>query len=200
MRRTSAPRAGRGGRLRIIAGSWRGRILPVPDAPGLRPTGERIRETLFNWLAPVISGARCLDAFAGSGALGLEAASRGAARVTLIERSERVARQLRANLGTLGAGNCEVVRADTLRRLAGPPPTTPFDLVFLDPPFDDDLLGPACRLLETGGWLAPAARIYLEAPAHQGLPELPPGWAVVRDRTAGAVRYLLAQRHAGPDR
>jgi 16S rRNA (guanine966-N2)-methyltransferase len=95
------------------------------------------------------------------------------------------------NLNTLGADHCRVVRADTLRWLAGHRPDTFFDLVFLDPPFDDNLLGPACRLLEAGGWLAPAARIYLEAPSHREPPELPPGWEIIRDRTAGAVRYML---------
>lgn len=201
MGRTSANRARPGraskgsGRLRIIAGRYGGRILPVPDAPGLRPTGDRIRETLFNWLAPVIAGARCLDAFAGSGALGLEAASRGAARVTQIERSERVARQLQENIRSLNADNVEVVRADALRWLAGSPRAARYDLVFLDPPFSENLLGPACRLLAERGWLAPSARIYIETDAHEALPELPADWETLRDRTAGAVRFMLVDTH-----
>jgi 16S rRNA (guanine966-N2)-methyltransferase len=182
-----------GGRLRIIAGHYRGRILPVPDAPGLRPTGDRVRETVFSWLAPVIAGARCLDAFAGSGALGLEAASRGAGSVTLIERSERVARQLQTNVRTLEARNVEVIRADALRWLSSNTTAAPFDLVFLDPPFDDDLLGPACRLLDTGGKLSSSAHIYLELPAHRDHPALPSAWEVLRERTAGAVRFMLAR-------
>ena len=195
-RRQSAPRPGGSGRLRIIGGRFRGRRLPIPDQPGLRPTPDRIRETLFNWLAPVIDGARCLDPFAGTGALGLEAASRGAARVVLIERSEPVARQLRENAGVLRADNVQVVQADTLGWLADPERRTafgPFDLVFLDPPFAAGLLAPACDLLACQGWLHPGARVYLETALTAGLPTLPDGWELIRDRTAGQVRYALAQ-------
>lgn len=163
----------------------------MPGAPGLRPTADRVRETLFNWLAPVIEGARCLDAFAGSGALGFEAASRGAAEVVLIERAEPVARQLEANARVLGPDRIRVIRADALqwlRRGTG----RPFDIVFLDPPFAEDLLGPACEALSRDGWLAPGARVYLEAPGRPGFPPLPPGWDLIRDKTAGQVRYGLA--------
>lgn len=185
---------GRGsGRLRIIAGRFRGRVLPIPDEPGLRPTGDRVRETLFNWLAPVIEGARCLDAFAGSGALGLEAVSRGAGSVTLIERSEPVARQLELNVRTLRAEQVQVIRSDALTWLARPAPHESFDLIFLDPPFGHDLLAPACDLLCAGNWLAPNARVYLETSAHQELPTLPASWEILRERTTGAVRYALAQ-------
>jgi 16S rRNA (guanine966-N2)-methyltransferase len=182
------------GRLRIVGGVHRGRKLPVPDQPGLRPTADRVRETLFNWLAPVIQGARCLDLFAGSGALGFEAASRGAAEVVMIERAAAVARVLSDNARTLGAAEVQVIRADALAWLDGQ--GRPFDIAFLDPPFDADLLAPACALLARNGWLAPGARIYLEAPAKPGLPPLPAGWVLLRDKQAGRVCYALAEAGA----
>ena len=175
--------------LRIVGGRFRGRRLPFPDQPGLRPTPDRVRETLFNWLAPIIPGARCLDAFAGSGALGFEAASRGAGEVVLIERAAVVAQQLRANARTLDATGIEILHADTLQWLAGSP--CPFDVVFLDPPYDDDLLAPAIARLAGSGWLAPGARIYLETARRTGFPALPRGWEFLRDKTAGQVRYGL---------
>jgi 16S rRNA (guanine966-N2)-methyltransferase len=180
---------GPGGHLRIIGGRNRGRRLPIPDQAGLRPTADRVRETLFNWLAPVMSGARCLDLFAGSGALGLEAASRGAAAVVLVERNPVVARQLLANVQTLGAEGVTVVQADALAWLAGP--VSPFNLVFLDPPFADALLEPACALLASRGWLAAGARVYLETGERGGFPTLPDGWELIREQTAGQVRYGL---------
>jgi len=181
------------GRLRIIGGCYRGRKLPVLLQPGLRPTADRIRETLFNWLAPVIGGSRCLDLFAGSGALGFEAASRGAAEVVMIERSEPVARMLESNACSLGAAQVRVHRSDALRWLsrAG----EPFDLVFLDPPFGEALLGPSCALLNHNGWLLPRSRVYLEALASQEFPVLPTGWDLLRDKQAGQVRYALASVH-----
>lgn len=195
LRARSNPQPGGGGRLRIIGGRFRGRRLPIIDLPGLRPTPDRIRETLFNWLAPVIEGARCLDCFAGSGALGLEAASRGAASVVLIERSEPAARQLRDNLRVLGTAHVQVIQADALAWLADPGARAawgPFDLVFLDPPYASGLLAPACDLLARAGWLLTGARIYLETARATELPDLPPDWELVRDRTAGQVRYALA--------
>ena len=192
MSRTKGPPGGRNGtgHLRIIGGTNRGRRLPIPDQPGLRPTADRVRETLFNWLAPVLPGARCLDLFAGSGALGLEAASRGAGNVVLVERNELVARQLRANCLTLGVPAVQVIQADALTWLGGDP--SPFDLVFLDPPFAAGLLGPACTLLTDRGWLGMGARVYLETDARYGFPPLPDGWELVRERTAGQVRFGLA--------
>ena len=181
------------GRLRIVGGRYRGRKLPVPAQPGLRPTPDRVRETLFNWLQPVIAGARCLDLFAGSGALGFEAASRGAAEVVMIERSEPVARVLVANAHALDAAQVRVSRADALRWLSGS--AEPFDIVFLDPPFDQDLLGRSCALLSAGGWLAERALVYLEAPAKGQLPALPGAWTLVRDKQAGQVRFALAIAH-----
>lgn len=191
------PKAGEPpGQVRIIGGSWRGRRVPVLAAPGLRPTPDRVRETLFNWLAPVISGMRCLDLFAGSGALGLEALSRGAAEVCFVERQAPVARALELALTRLGCprGQGSVVAADAIRFLAGSP--RPFDLVFLDPPFGEVALGDLCTLLD-GGWLAGGARVYLESAREQPLPPLPPGWEVLREKEAGQVRYALARRAAG---
>lgn len=178
------------GWLRIVGGCYRGRKLPVPAQPGLRPTADRVRETLFNWLQPVIAGARCLDLFAGSGALGFEAASRGASEVVMIERSEPVARVLEANVRTLGTSQVRVRRQDAMRWISGS--GEPFDILFLDPPFDEGLLGPSCDLLSRNGWLAPRALVYLEAPASSGFPDLPEQWVLTRDKRAGQVRYALA--------
>jgi len=187
------------GAVRIIGGTWRGRRLPVVDAPGLRPTSDRIRETLFNWLAPLISGTRCLDLFAGTGALGLEALSRGAAEVCFVERQEAAARVLEESLRRFGSDAGRVVVADALRFLAGPPQQ--FDVIFLDPPFGDVDLGDLCKLL-SDGWLAGGGRVYLEMPRARELPVLPPGWALLREKTAGQVRYALASKapaQSGPD-
>lgn len=180
-----------GGQLRIIGGRHRGRRLPVTDHQGLRPTTDRVRETLFNWLQPVITGARCLDLFAGSGALGLEAASRGAARVVLLERAAAVVRQLSRNAETLGEDRIEVVHTDALRWLEHV--GQPFDVVFVDPPFADGLLEPACRSLERHQWLAPGALVYLEWSARLPLPTLPAGWELIRNKQAGEACYGLAQ-------
>lgn len=181
--------------VRIIGGAWRGRRLRFPGAPGLRPTADRRRETLFNWLAGELEGARCLDLFAGSGALGFEAASRGAGRVVLVEASRDVAAALAVGRDRLGAEAVEVVHARAARYLERSP--EPFDLVFLDPPFDRPrLAASACdRLMR--GWLAHGARVYLELPAHGGSSPLPAGWAVVREAGGGDARGLLC-RPQGP--
>ena len=178
------------GRLRIVAGKWRSRLLPVADEPGLRPTSERIRETLFNWLAPDIHGMRCLDLFAGTGALGFEALSRGAASVIFVESTPGAAITLRVSIGTLDAGDATVVQSDAHAFLQSDIPQV-FDLVFLDPPFADDLLEDLCRLLAESGCLAAGARIYLEQDRHQTVPTLPEGWIFSREKTAGNVRYSL---------
>jgi 16S rRNA (guanine966-N2)-methyltransferase len=182
------------GQLRIIAGRWRGRKLALPDVAGVRPTPDRVRETLFNWLAPVLPGARCLDLFAGSGALGLEALSRGAAEVVMIERDPRVVRALEDHARLLQARGLRIVVDDGMRYLDAPAPVA-FDIVFLDPPFGQGLLTPCCAKLEAGSWLAPEARIYLEAERSLGVPAVPPAWEVVRSRQAGQVGYHLALRH-----
>ena len=178
-------------RLRIIGGRWRGRRLAFPPVEGLRPSTDRVRETLFNWLQPVLPGARCLDLFCGSGALGLEALSREAAQVVFVDRERRVIEQIRAHFALLGAAGGETVQADVLAYLRGP--ARPFDIVFLDPPFRQGLLGPCCEALAAGDWLAPGAHIYLEAEAQLGEPALPEGWALQRSKRAGDVGYHLAR-------
>ena len=175
--------------VRIIGGVHRGRKLPFAELPGLRPTGDRIRETLFNWLQPVIQGARCLDLFAGSGALGIEAASRGAGEVVMVDTASAVIRQLERNKSLLGLDHLSIVRADALQFLDQTP--TPFDLVFLDPPFTGNLLQPLCQRLDKG-WLSDGARIYLEDDISRAFPTLPDGWELLKEKRAGAVRYGLA--------
>jgi len=177
------------GRLRIVAGKWRSRLLPIADEPGLRPTSERIRETLFNWLASTIEGSRCLDLFAGSGALGLEALSRGAGEVVFVENSARVAAVLKESVKMLEASSARIHKADAISYLKSEP--EPFDIVFLDPPFAADLLEDLCRLLSEGNWLAEGARVYLEQDRERPLPELPDGWTILNEKTAGQVRYAL---------
>ncbi|MFP5504960.1 MAG: 16S rRNA (guanine(966)-N(2))-methyltransferase RsmD [Gammaproteobacteria bacterium] len=181
--------------VRIVGGQWRGRKLAVADLPGLRPTPDRVRETLFNWLAPVIEGSRCLDLFAGSGALGFEAASRGAAEVVLVEREPSAVKTLREQAQVLKAEQLRIVQADAMQYLHGAPQA--FDIVLLDPPFGQDLLARALTGLATG-WLAPRAWIYLEA--ERGLSAerlaalLPAGFELYRSKAAGQVGYHLARR------
>ena len=176
--------------IRIVGGLHRGRRLRFADLPGLRPSGDRVRETLFNWLQPIIEGARCLDLFAGSGALGLEAASRGAAQVVMVDRSSDVIRQLRENVHAVGLAHAEVVRADALQWLGHA--TGVFDVVFLDPPFADDLLPEACRLLLERRCLKRGGMVYLEADAGTGLPALPQALAWHRQKHMGRVAFGLA--------
>lgn len=197
MRRSPAhrPRDGARGNVRIIGGQFRRRRITFSDAAGLRPTPDRVRETLFNWLGVRVDGARCLDLFAGSGALGLEAASRGAAEVVLVERDREVAACLGQQVALLGAAGVSVEQADALDWLQGV--SRPFDLVFLDPPFDAPLLAPATAALESGGWLAPEALIYVERRRGEPMPALPPPWRPLRDDEAGQVRYHLLQRDSG---
>lgn len=178
--------------LRIIGGQWRGRRLCFPDAPGLRPTPDRVRETLFNWLAPVLPGARCLDLFAGSGALGIEALSRGATEVVFVERHPGAVRALRENLGRLNAQGAWVEHTEALDWLRRP--CAPFDIVLLDPPFGQGLLKPACAVLEQGGWLTSTAWIYLEAETGLHPLPLPAHWTLHREKTAGSVTYRLVRR------
>lgn len=182
------------GQIRIIGGQWRGRKLPVPDSPGLRPTTDRVRETLFNWLAPSMVDARCLDCFAGSGALGLEALSRYAGSATLLEMDRSVSQQLQQNLATLKAANAKVVNTNSLAFLAQP--GTPHNVVFVDPPFRKGLLEETLALLENNGWLADGALIYVESEVENGLPPVPVHWDLHREKVAGQVAYRLYHRHA----
>ncbi len=181
--------------LRIIGGQWRGRKLSFPDVNGLRPTGDRIRETLFNWLQQDIPGARVLDLFAGSGALGLETLSRGADLCLLLERDSQAARFLTSNLQLLKADQGKLLQVDSLNWLkAGRPADMPaFDLVFIDPPFSLDLWNPIIEALESGDWLQDGAAIYLESPRDMPL-ALPSHWRLHRDKQAGQVSYRLCYR------
>jgi len=189
---------GEGGELRIIGGSWRGRKLRFPALPGLRPSPDRVRETLFNWLAPVLPGASCLDLFAGSGALGLEALSRGAAGCCFVDSAGSACARIGEHLQRLGATGGRVVNADSLRWLqARPEPAPGFDVVFLDPPFGQGLLEQCCTQLEQNGWLADEALIYMESGGAEPLPPLPSNWRLHRDKRAGQVAYRLFRREAG---
>lgn len=185
----------RSGRLRIVAGNWRSRLLDIADVEGLRPTSERIRETLFNWLVPRIQGARCLDLFAGTGALGLEALSRGARSAVFVEQSAPAVVTLKANIKALDADGAVIRQMDALEYLRGEP-EGPFDLVFLDPPFAADLNEELCRLLEQRQVLAKDSLIYIEQDRSKPEPTLPAGWQVEKNKTAGNVRYMLVQRQA----
>lgn len=163
----------------------------LPPGVAIRPTPDRVRETLFNWLAPVVDGMRCLDLFAGSGALGLEALSRGASEVWFVEKDEAVAEYISETLQRLECASAKVITADALHFLEKQQGC--FDLVFLDPPFEGIDLGNLCTLLEAG-WLSTGARVYLEMSRRTVMPELPVNWTVVREKAAGQVRFALAQR------
>ena len=178
------------GRLRIVGGTLRGSRLDVPDAPGLRPTPDRVRETLFNWLAPTIAGAHCLDLFAGTGALGIEALSRGAAQVDFVETDAQLATLLRGNLERLKQ-TAPVHRSNALQFLSGA--DSRYDIVFLDPPFTAGVWTAVTDTLEAHNRLQPGALIYVESPAGE-IPAMPANWILHREGVAGAVRYSLYRR------
>jgi len=192
--RHAAPLPGGRGEVRIIGGEWRGRKLHFPQAGSLRPTPDRVRETLFNWLQFELAGKHCLDLFAGSGALGFEALSRGVAAVQFVERDPAAARAIGDALRTFGSERGRVAQQDAFAFLRGKP-ATPYDIVFLDPPYAEHWLGRACAELEGGGWLKPGAFVYLEDAVSHGAPELPEGWDLLRSKKAGDVGYHLARRH-----
>lgn len=179
--------------LRIIAGEYRGRQLEFKPAKGLRPTSDRIRETLFNWLQPVIVGARCLDMFAGSGLLGIEAMSRGAAEVIFLEQDDATARQLQDNIRQLGLTNAQIIQADAFASLATL--DRPFDVVFIDPPFHEGLLSKACEQLQHHQLVKTTSRIYLESEQVVNPDEIPADWELIRSKQAGRVFYHLATKH-----
>lgn len=181
-------RAAAPNRLRIVGGLWRGMRIDFPDIEAIRPSPDRVRETLFNWLQNQIVGRRCLDLFAGSGALGIEALSRGAVAVTFVDREPKIGRHLAQTLQRLAATGATVQVEDSARFLERP--AQPFDVVFLDPPFASSLLQSAFARLPHG-WLAAEAHIYVECPADTPLPPLPIGWTVHRSRQAGQVGYHL---------
>lgn len=193
MTRPVQNRAAQTRELRIIAGQWRGRRWRFPVGPDIRPTPDRVRETLFNWLAPHIRGARVLDLFAGSGALGFEAASRGVVRVTLVERDARALAALRALKEKLAVDSIDIIAGDALT-VAAQLPAAGFDLVFLDPPFDSGLLAPA--LAASVRLLAPDGLIYAESGAPLAEAELSPlGLRLLRNDRAGQVFFHLLGRH-----
>jgi 16S rRNA (guanine966-N2)-methyltransferase len=184
-------RRGLPGRVRIIGGNWRGRRVEVVEGGDVRPTPDRVRETLFNWLMPVLPGSRCVDLYAGTGVLGLEALSRGAAEAWFVERDARAAAALEATLKRFGAAaTARVLATDAMRWLDRPPLHT-FEVVFLDPPYAANNLADLCTLLARG-WLAPQAWVYLETRRSQSLPALPAGWQLHRESRAGDVRFALA--------
>lgn len=176
----------------------RGRRFRFADIPDIRPTPDRVRETLFNWLGARVAGARCLDLFAGSGALGLEALSRGAATAVLVEQNAVAARALAALIAEWHLQGARVERADALHFLGRDP--EPFDIVFLDPPFHAGLLSRSAELLERRGWLAPDALIYVECSAREELPPLPERWQLLKAKRAGEVGYHLLARTEGESR
>jgi 16S rRNA (guanine966-N2)-methyltransferase len=180
-------------RLRIVGGRWRGTRIDFPPIEAIRPSPDRVRETLFNWLQTRIVGARCLDLFAGSGALGIEALSRGAAEVTFVDREPQVGRHISQTLQRLSATGGTVQVEDAARFLGRMP--SRFDVVFLDPPFASTLLQAAFDKLPQG-WLADDAYIYVECPADVPLPALPVGWTVYRSKQAGQVGYHLLRATA----
>lgn len=191
------PNAAASSSVRIIGGEWRGRKLDFPAIEGLRPTPDRVRETLFNWLQSYLPGARCLDLFSGSGALGLEALSRGAASVTFIDQAPEVINQLRSNLNTLKANNAELVLRSAPEWLEQclPDEEVRYDLVFMDPPFRKGLTVSVCALLEQRQLLADEALIYIETEAELQLKQLPENWQLHREKQAGQVSYRLFLRH-----
>ncbi|MEQ5316651.1 16S rRNA (guanine(966)-N(2))-methyltransferase [Providencia vermicola] len=177
------------GQIRIIGGKWRGRKLPVRDSEGLRPTTDRIKETLFNWLMPVIRDARCLDCFAGSGSLGFEALSRFAQNVTFIELDKQNSQLLTENKARLQAEDATVINNSSLTVLSQQ--GSPFDVVFIDPPFRKGLLTETIQLLEKNQWLADESWIYVESEAESPLTNLPANWQLHREKIAGQVAYRL---------
>jgi 16S rRNA (guanine966-N2)-methyltransferase len=185
-----ARRSGQSRLLRIIGGRHRGRRLRFPEGVEIRPTPDRVRETLFNWLQPRMDGARVLDLFAGSGALGLEALSRVAAHVTFVEQDRKAAAAIEALLKEWGEPSASVVCSDAIGWLARKPPPSAFDIVFLDPPYDSALLSAAAAALAPS-FLAPDARVYLERRAHEPLAALPDPWKELRSGRAGEVGYHL---------
>lgn len=179
--------------LRIIGGQWRSRRLSFQAAPGLRPTQDRDRETLFNWLMHHVDGARCLDLFAGSGALGLEALSRGAIHVDFVEAADHAAAAIRSHLQTLQCRDARVFNQTAERWLKQQLEATAYDIIFLDPPFHEGLLQPCLYRLEYDGYLHPDTLIYVESESTFTSAQLPPHWQVIKEKSRGQSRFLLAQ-------
>lgn len=180
------------GVVRIIGGQWRGRKLMVPAISGVRPTPDRVRETLFNWLSSKVGHSRCLDVFAGTGALGFEAASRGAALVEMVDQSKAIVTLLQEEALAFNATMLHIYQAQAPKALKQP--KQPFDIIFLDPPYQSPLLLPTCFYLEEHGFVSDDAFIYLEADHAITESELPCHWRLVKSERAGQVFYHLAQR------
>jgi len=179
--------------VRIIAGTWRGRRLPVPDLEGLRPSGDRSRETLFNWLQPYLHQARCVDLFAGTGVLGLEAVSRGAAGAVLVEKSPSAAAAIKESVKQLGARHVTVVAADAFRWLENQPPHSA-DIVFIDPPFGRGVAQRALRALEAADLVQPGGIVYLESARSEPAPLGTQTWQCIKEQTLGDVRIQLFKK------
>ena len=190
-RQKSPQKSSANGVIRIIGGKHRGRKLAVIDAQGLRPTTDRVKETVFNWLMPYVHGSRCLDCFAGSGGLGFEAWSRGAECVLLLEKNQSAFNQLQSNKQQLCADTVSVIHCDTNEHLARPP-QQPFDIVFIDPPFFKGLLEHTLQQL-SAGWLAEDGLIYVETEKDAQLSVIPSNWTLIKEKIAGQVRYALYQ-------
>ncbi|MDW0544920.1 16S rRNA (guanine(966)-N(2))-methyltransferase RsmD [Mannheimia haemolytica] len=181
------------GEVRVIAGLWRGRKLPVLNAEGLRPTTDRVKETLFNWLMHDIAHSRCLDCFAGSGSLGIEALSRQAQAVVFLEKFANAANQLKKNLQALKSEQGSVIHTDTLAYLAQKNNGEPFNIVFIDPPFHQGFVPQVLNLLAENNWLAPNAILYVETDKNHPPLELPQGWQILKEKAAGMVVSRLIQ-------
>ncbi len=190
---TTPPRKG-SGQIRIIAGQWRGRKLKVLNSEGLRPTTDRVKETVFNWLNPYLNQSHCLDLFAGSGGLGFEALSRFAAFTTFVEKDAAAAKQLKTNLHLLelSSEQAKLINQDALQFL-NQRPGEAYDVVFIDPPFRKNLLQPSCELLNNNGWLKSDSLVYLEFESEGGAPSLPSNWHCIKQKQAGQVNYRLYQ-------
>ncbi len=180
------------GKVRIIGGEWRSRQLQFTETPGLRPSADRVRETLFNWLQFDIAGKNCLDLYAGSGALGFEAASRGANTVCMVEKNPANCRQLHENCTKLNARHIKVVQQDVFKFLAGD--HLGFDVVFMDPPFGKQLVSQSCHWLEDKQWLTPGALIYVEVESKLAKLGIPENWQPVKQKTTGEISMNLFSR------
>jgi 16S rRNA (guanine966-N2)-methyltransferase len=186
-------KATKSGFIRLISGKWRGKKLPVKDKEGLRPTTDRTKETLFNWLMHDVRDANCLDCFSGSGSLAFEALSRFAKYALLLERDKQVAQQLKENLKNLQVNNADIVETDSINYLQQTAPQ-PFDIVFVDPPFNKGLVSPCCQALEKNGYLTPRALVYIEMELQSQPIELPSNWQLLKEKNTGQVLYQLYLR------
>lgn len=195
MRKKSASqRTNNNGFIRIISGQFRGRKLPVNDLEGLRPTTDRVKETVFNWLMQDTRGANVLDCFAGSGGLGFECLSRFAAHATFIELNNKAAEQLKNNANTLKLGNTNIINTNAIEHLTIKNQEDKFNLVFVDPPFRKGLAEPSCHLLEQNDWLSDEALIYVEVEKECTF-NAPDNWQVLKEKQAGQVLCRLYQRN-----